>query len=143
MIGVDAEYAFHRTFSVHLEVPYALLNREEDDASDFGTTEVSFKFANYAFAERGLLLGYGIGFGLPTGDDERGIGSDHILELEPFLSAGYQTGDLEAISFVRFGIPTNQRREEPVETELGYNCPSSITWASEYRPWWNSTGSRC
>lgn len=118
----ELEYAVHRTFSVHLGLPYAFLDREGGaDPSNFGNAELALKFANFAFAEHGVLLGYGMEFGLPTGSDEEGIGSDHIVELEPFLNAGYRTGGLEAVSFVHFGIPTNQRAEEPVETELGYN----------------------
>jgi hypothetical protein len=121
-VAVEGEYAFHRAFSIEVGIPYTSLDREEmPDGSSLGNTEVALKFANYAFEERGLLLGYGIEFGLPTGDDEEGIGSDHIVDIEPFLNAGYKRGGLETVAFATFGIPTNQRPEEVVETELGYN----------------------
>lgn len=55
-----AEYAFHRTFSIEVSAPYSF------DDEIFGATEVAFKFANFAFEEEGLLLGYGLGIGLPT-----------------------------------------------------------------------------
>lgn len=121
-VALEAEYAFHRTFSIELGAPYTFLSRDGGaDASHLGNTEVAFKFANFAFEQHGVLLGYGLELGLPTGSDEEGIGSDHIVEFEPFLNAGYATGDLEAVGFAKFGIPTNQRDEEEVETELGYN----------------------
>lgn len=55
-----AEVAFHRTFSIEVSAPYSF------DDEILGPTEVGFKFANFAFEEQGILLGYGLAVGLPT-----------------------------------------------------------------------------
>lgn len=121
-LRLEAEYAFHPAISVEVDVPYTFVDRAgESPRSRLDTVEVGLKLANFAFAEHGLLLGYGIEFGLPTGDDSRGIGSNHLFEVEPFLDLGYRWRDLEVVSFARFGIPTHQGGDEEVETELGYN----------------------
>jgi hypothetical protein len=70
--SVGFEYAFSRAFSVEAAVPYSFT----DGAA--GITSVTLKFANYALEEQGLLLGYGIGAGLPTSGDAGGEGGhDH------------------------------------------------------------------
>ncbi len=121
-INFEAEYAFHRSFSIELGVPYTFHNPEDESSSSHvGKIEINFKFANFAFEKTNLLVGYGIEFGLPTGDEEKGIGSDHIFEIEPYLSFGYKRRLIEIVAFTLFGIPTNQNEGEEVETELGYN----------------------
>ncbi|MFQ5714664.1 MAG: helix-turn-helix domain-containing protein [Candidatus Scalinduaceae bacterium] len=124
-IRFEAEYAFHRAFSIEVDVPYTFLDpdRESENFSNLDTVEVALKFANFAFEEHNLLLGYGIEFGLPTGDEKEGIGSNNIFEFEPFLDIGYKWRNLEVVAFGTFGIPTNQDKDkgEEVETELGYN----------------------
>lgn len=57
---LEVEYAFHRGFSIEAGIPYSY------SATEFGNAEVLFKFANYAFEEAGLLLGYGLEIGFPT-----------------------------------------------------------------------------
>lgn len=122
-VRLEAEYAFHPTLSLEVDVPFTFLDPEEGfSESAFDTVEIGLKGANFAFAEYGLLLGYGIELGLPTGDDAKGIGSDYELEIEPFLDAGFQCGRLELVAFARFGIPTNQNADEEVENELGFNA---------------------
>lgn len=79
------------------------------------------KFANYALAEEGLLSGYGFAVGLPTGDDQEGIGSDNIWELEPFLDIGFKRGPWDLVGFTRFGIPPNQEPDQELETEFHYD----------------------
>lgn len=119
---LEGEYAFDPAFSVEIDVPYELRHPDEgSNATHSGTVEVGLKFANFAFAEQGLLLGYGIELGLPTGDDEKEIGSDHLFEFEPYFDFGLRRGDVEVVGFVSFGVPTNQADGEEVETELGYN----------------------
>lgn len=121
-IAFEGEYAFHPSFSVEVGIPTVIVNpTEASSRSDLGSIEVALKFANRAFSEYGLLLGYGLELGLPTGDDEKGIGSDHLLVYEPFLNAGYKRDDLELIGFAKFGIPTRQEEEEEIETEFEYN----------------------
>jgi len=116
---LEAEYAFDPAFSIGLDVPYTFLDPDGGPSEDaLDNVGVVFKFANFAFADRGLLLGYGIEFGLPTGDEDAGIGSDHLFELAPFLDFGYMAGNLETVGFATFGIPTHQRGSEESETEL-------------------------
>jgi len=122
VLRLEAEYAFHPSFSVEVNVPYVFLSPDDGaSVSRLGNTEVGLKFGNFAFAEHGVLLGYGLEVGLPTGSDGTGIGSDHILEIEPFLNVGYKRDMLEAIGFAAFGIPTNQEEGEEIETEFAYN----------------------
>ncbi len=60
---LEAEYAFAPVFSVELGLPYSYTE------SAVGNLEVLLKFANHAFAEAGVLLGYGVEFGFPTNGD--------------------------------------------------------------------------
>ncbi len=119
---LEGEYAFHPSFSVEVGLPLVRLNATGESAETrLGTVEFALKFANFALGDRGVLLGYGIEFGLPTGNDASGIGSDHILEVEPFFNVGYWSRRFEAVGFVKFGIPTRQEAGEEIETEFGYN----------------------
>lgn len=60
----EAEYAFHRSVSLELGFPFSY------SASEPGNLEAILKFADYAFEEAGLLIGYGTGLVLPTAGDE-------------------------------------------------------------------------
>lgn len=124
---LEGEYAFHRAFSIEVGVPFAVLDPDDaPSASRLGNLEVLFKFANYAFERHGLLLGYGLEFGLPTGDDARGIGSDHLWEMEPFLNLGYRRGRIELVGWSRFGVPFNQNAGDEVETEFAYDLSALV-----------------
>ena len=121
-LEVEAEYAFHRSFSIEVVVPYGFVSPDDGlSKSHLGSAEVALKFANLAFEDSGVLLGYGLEVGIPTGDSSTGIGNGHIWELEPFLNIGLKRGDIELVAFTRFGIPTNQRSDEEVETEIAYD----------------------
>ncbi|MGH7406371.1 MAG: hypothetical protein ACREJA_10905, partial [Candidatus Methylomirabilales bacterium] len=130
-VRLEGEYAFHPSFSIEITVPYAFL-RQNGSAleSNLGTAEIAFKFANFAFADHGVHLGYGLEFGLPSGNDAKGIGSGHLLEVGPFLNAGYKRRRLEVVAWAVFGIPTNQRDTEPVDTELQYNVSTLYHFTS-------------
>ena len=118
-LRLELEYAFHRAFSIEAGIPFTSLDLDESGTSRFGNAEVALKFANYAFENRGVLLGYGVEFGLPTGSEAAAIGSDHVVEFEPFFNIGFQRSDWELVVFTTFGIPTNQEEGEEVDTELG------------------------
>ncbi len=121
-IGLEGEYAFTRAFSLEVGLPYGFLNPDGGSStSGLGNFEATLKFANYAFEERGVLLGYGLSVGFPTGNATAGTGSDHIWDLEPFLNIGVMVGRLELVSWGRFGIPTKQRAGEEVGTDFGYD----------------------
>lgn len=57
---LEAEFAVTRGFSVEAGIPFTYTD------SEFGNAEVLFKFANFAFEEAGILLGYGVELGFPT-----------------------------------------------------------------------------
>ncbi len=128
---LEMEYAFDKAFSIEIDAPFTI--RTPDGAATLTHTDmlsVALKFANFAFAEHNLLLGYGIEFGLPTGSENKGIASDHLVELAPFLNIGYQAGQWEFVSFAVFGIPINQDSTDEVETEMEFNG-SALYHASE------------
>lgn len=120
---VEFEYAFRDSFSVEINAPYTI--RREDapgeDQQHVGNAEVALKFANFHFEEKGLLLGYGAEFGLPTGSERTGIGSGHVLEVSPYVDMGYQRKHLQVVAFTSLAIPTNQHRDEHEPKSLGYN----------------------
>ncbi len=121
-IELEGEYAFHRSFSIEFGAPIVFVQPDgASSVSGIGNFEVALKFANYAFEDHGVLLGYGVEFGVPTGDATDGIGSDHLWEVEPFLNIGYKHDHFELVAFSIFGIPFNQNAGEDVETELAYN----------------------
>lgn len=60
---VTGEWSLTRALSVEAAIPYSLTETAP------GLTEVAVKLANYAFEERGLLLGYGMAVALPTSGD--------------------------------------------------------------------------
>ena len=133
-IEFEAEYAFHHDLSIELAVPFVFLDPDVGSSeSGLGNLEVAFKFANLTFVDRGLLLGYGIEFGLPTGDEANGIGSDNIWEIEPFLNFGVLTGNWEIVGWTRFGIPTNQDVGEEVETEFHYDFSTLYHFSSRFQ----------
>lgn len=121
-LELEAEFAIDRTFSVEIVFPYTFLQPDEDPSTDrVGNLEIALKFANFAFEDHGILLGYGVEFGLPTGDQDEGIGSDHLWEIAPFLNIGAVVGGFEFVTWTRFGIPVNQNAAEEVETEFQYD----------------------
>lgn len=121
-LELEAEYAFHPAFSIEFGAPYSFIRPDlEPNESGFGNLELVLKFANFAFEDKRLLLGYGLGVGMPTGNDATGIGSGHIWEIEPFLGIGFITGNWELVNRTRFGIPLNREPGEEIETELHYD----------------------
>ena len=121
-LELEAEYGFHPAFSIEVVAPYHFVRPDAGpNESGFGNVELALKFANFAFEDKGLLLGYGLEVGMPTGNDATGIGNGHIWEIEPFLGIGFMTGNWELVNRTRFGIPINQDPGEEVETELHYD----------------------
>lgn len=121
-LRLEAEYAFVPWLSLEVDAPYTFLDPDEGVSTDrLDTVEVGIKYANFTFAEHGLLLGGGIEFGLPTGNEEMGIGSDHVLEIEPFVDFGYKRDRWEIVGFTSFGLPVNENDEDEADLELGWN----------------------
>ena len=120
-IRLEGEYAVSRSFSIEIDVPYTFVDPEEEGKrSNLNSIDVGLKYANYALEEMGILIGGGMEFVLPTGDNDKEIGSATVWELEPFLDFGWKKNNLEIVSFVSFGIPVNGDSDE-ADWELGWN----------------------
>ncbi len=120
-IHLEGEYAFSRHFSLEVDVPYSFISaQEEATISNLSSVEVGLKYANFALEKKGILLGGGMEFGLPTGNDNKDIGSATVWELEPFLDFGWIKNNLEIVSFLTFGIAVNGDSDE-ADWELGWN----------------------
>lgn len=123
---LEGEYAFTHGFSIEGGMHF-----EPADAQ-FGETHVAFKFTNEAFEDAGVLLGYGLEIGLPTGpahahaavDDEPAgdEGAENIYEITPFLNAGWMKAAWELVGWTLFEIPTHQHDQDEVGTGLRYNA---------------------
>jgi hypothetical protein len=86
--------------------------------SNLDEIELSLKFANFAFESHNILLGYGISFGFPTGNQDKGIGSNHIWDINPFLNGGIKWNKWEWTVYFIFDIPSNQHTYENLQTGL-------------------------
>ncbi len=119
---LEAEYAIHPWISIETNIPFTWRNPDDGTkASDLDTIEIGVKLAAFSLAEHGVIFGGGIEFGLPTGDSSKGIGSSHILEVEPFLDFGFKRENLEVVGFLSPTVPTNKNGEDEADVELGWN----------------------
>jgi len=117
----EGEYAFAPWVSAEVDVPYTFLDPDAEPAtSRLDTVEVAVKYANFTFAEHGLLIGGGLELRLPTGNEDAGIGSNHVLEVAPYADFGYRVGQVELVGFGSLAIPTNGGDEE-ADREIGWN----------------------
>lgn len=131
----EGEYAFRPWLSMEVDLPVTI--RRPDDGSNeanLDNIEVGLKYANFAFARHGVLVGGGLELGLPTGDDAKGIGSNNEIEIEPFLDAGFKRGRFEVVGFLAFGVPVNQdeAEEDAVDLELGYNLAAQYDLSARF-----------
>jgi opacity protein-like surface antigen len=129
------ELAFARWISLEAEVPYAIVDGRDgaEDADGFDNIAFGIKLASFAFEEHGVLVGGGIEFELPTGDEEDGIGSDHVLVVEPFVTAGVKRGAFAAIGRVGFAVPVNEERAEEDEVDLTIVYHAALYWHTSER----------
>ena len=131
-VNLELEYAFSRNVSIEADIPYTFINPDVgSNTSHFNNIELGLKLASFILERYGILVGGGIDFGLPTGDDDKGIGSDNIFEIEPYLSSGWKYRRLEVVSFLHLGIPVNQKNDQDEGEELGYNL-SLLAHATDY-----------
>jgi hypothetical protein len=120
-LRLDYAYAFAPWGSFEVDLPYTFVRPDGGPTvSHLDTVEVGVKLASFALAEQGLLLGGGLELGLPTGDGGKDIGSNHLLEIEPFLDVGWRWRRLQVVAFLAFGIPTNENDEDEADLELGW-----------------------
>ncbi len=118
---VEFEYAFRPTFSIEINVPYTFRHVEgEPRVNHADSMDVALKIANFALKDHHVLLVYGVEFGLPTGNDSRGIGSSHIIDVAPYFGAGLKKEKLEVVGFTSVSVPTNKRITDEDTTTFGY-----------------------
>jgi hypothetical protein len=119
---LEGEYSFNQSMSLAIVTPFVSRTAPAAErASGLGNVELSLKAASLAFGEHGLLLGGGLSAGLPTGSDKKAIGSAHILELEPFLDAGYKRDAFELVGFALLSSTLNRRAGEEAERNLTFD----------------------
>ena len=116
---VEAEYAFSRNFSIEANVPLVSRSIAGNRTTAVGSSEIAAKYANFAAAKAGFLLGGGLAVELPTASNDAGIGSDHIVEVEPFANVGYMRGPMEIVTTASFSSATRRRIGEDSERALG------------------------
>lgn len=123
---VEAEYAFAPAFSIELGfTPYTYTSRTPSalpgatGRESFSELDIDLKFANFAFAEHGVLLGYGAGLAVPLRTGGEPVKA--LTSVEPFLNLGYQKAGWEVETFARFGIPTSGSDGVPANADLGTN----------------------
>ena len=118
---VEFEYAFRPSFSVEINLPYSFRKVEgEPTVSHTDSMDVAVKLTSDVFKEHHVLLVYGVEFGLPTGNDSKGIGSSHIVEVAPYVGAGLKREKVEVVGFTSVSVPTNKRIGDEDATVLGY-----------------------
>lgn len=122
VVRLEGEYAFNHTVSVAVVTPFVWRTAPQTArASGLGDIEVSLKAASLMFGDRGLLLGGGLSSSLPTGNDSKGIGSGHIVELEPFVDLGYKRNAFEFVGFARASSTFRRRAGEEAERALAFD----------------------
>ena len=119
---LEGEYAFNHSVSLAIVTPFISRTAPVTErASGLGNIELSLKAASLAFGEKGVLLGGGLSAGLPTGSDTKGIGSAHIVELEPFLDAGFKRNEFELVGFAILSSTFHRQAGEEAERSLTFN----------------------
>lgn len=119
---LEGEYAFNHTVSLAIVTPFVYRTAPATErASGLGNIELSLKAASLGFGEEGVLLGGGLSAALPTGNDTKGIGSAHLVELEPFLDAAYKRNAIELVGFAIVSSTFHRQPGEEAEGSLTFN----------------------
>ena len=116
---LEGEYAFNHAVSIAIVTPFVSRTAPASDrASNVGNVELSLKGASMALGEHGVLIGGGMSAELPTGNEAKGIGSSHIVELEPFVDLAYKRKALELVGFTTLSSAFRRRAGEEAERNL-------------------------
>ena len=102
--------------------------------SDFGNVVFGIKMQNDAFADDHVLIGYGLGLELPTGDSSKGIGSDDLYSLLPFYSIGYMEDSFQIITSGRFGLPLSSEEYDADDATFDFGTSFLYVVSDEFRP---------
>jgi hypothetical protein len=117
-LRVEGEYAFSHSISIEANLPLTSRSHNGVRTTAVGSGEIALKLANFAAARHGLLLGGGLAFGLPAWNDNSDIASDHIVEVEPYLDAGYMRGRTEIVSFLSYSVAAHRTDADEEEQEI-------------------------
>jgi hypothetical protein len=112
---LEGEYEFAEGVSLALTVPWVRRETSLGSVQGTGSTELSLKATSLRWGHQGVVVGGGFSVGLPTGSDEKAIGSSRSVELEPFADVGVKLGGLELVAFGHYG--TTVRNPAGVEAE--------------------------
>jgi hypothetical protein len=130
---VEYEYAFARSFSISVTAPYVVRKTEGLPNEDhFDNVEISLKAASFAFEKKKILPVYGISFGLPTGT-RTGIGSSHVVEIEPFAGLGVMKGSWEFVGFGSVGFKANRNETDDEGHEFNYEISSMYKFSARWQ----------
>jgi hypothetical protein len=118
---VEFEYAFRRDFSIEIDAPYTFRRSEiTGSVNHADTLSVAVKLANFVFEKQHVLLDYGVEFGLPTGSDQKEIGSGHLVEIEPYFGAGLKKKKFELVGFSSVGFLAHKNAADEEGNEFNY-----------------------
>jgi hypothetical protein len=117
-IRLEGEYAFTRSVSLEFNLPFVRRSESSNSVAGIGSTELALKLATFAFDESGLLVGGGIETELPSGDDNKGIGSNHLIGVSPYVDFGYMHHSLEIVAFAAVETSVHRRSGEEAERSL-------------------------
>ncbi len=120
-IRFEFEYAFSPSISIEVNLPYTWISNHPVNQNNLSNTEIGLKVADFRFEDNNLLIGYGVDFSMPTGNEGKNIGSSHLWNIEPGLSAGYKLDNLEIIFIASTGIPFNSTQGEVIHNDLSLN----------------------
>jgi hypothetical protein len=130
VLQLEGEYAFGHALSLSVITPYVWITSAGNTLSNLGDIQISLKGASMIFAERGILIGGGLSTTLPTGSEEKGIGSGHVIELEPFVDAAYKHDALELVSFLSTSSALNRRSGDQDDRSLSLDASALYALAS-------------
>lgn len=129
-VRLEGEYAFQPWVSLAVTVPFEWRGAGADPRrSGIASTEVALKLASFALADRGLLLGGGLSSEMPTGSDANGIGSSHIVGMEPFADVAMRRGSLELVTLASYSESTRLRAGDSRDRD----------WSANFSALWHLT----
>jgi hypothetical protein len=118
---LEGEYALNHSVSVAIVTPFVSRTAPSQHVSGLGNVELSIKAASLALGAHGFLFGGGLSTELPTGSDAKGIGSSHLVALEPFFDVAYKQNALELVGFTTISSTFHRRAGEGAERSLAFD----------------------
>ncbi len=114
-VNLELEYAFFPELSLEADIPYTFLSADGDLKTHLDNINIGLKYANFYFEEKGLVLGGGLEFNLPTGSTKKMIGSSSAFSIAPVVDFGFKKGNFQAVAFgaLEFVTNKNSNSEEP------------------------------